>query len=58
MVNLAAESGFGGFGTIYRGDDQRVLFLRPFTDSYKILKAQLEVLEKEGDLKFVEEEPA
>lgn len=55
IVDLAIESGFGGFGTTYRGNHERVLYIRPHRESYETLKAQLKVMEEGGELSFVEE---
>ena len=53
-IDLAASSGFGGFGTIYRGDDPRVLFLIRFEAPYDLITAQLDAFQKDGYLTWEE----
>lgn len=54
LVDLLCNSKFVGLSTTERGDNPRVLYLRPTLDKYKVLKAQLEELEREGALSFIE----
>jgi hypothetical protein len=56
LIDGAWQAGdFLGLGSVYRQDDPRVLYVRPLPDSYLVLKEQLESMEKEGALTFVEQ---
>ena len=54
-IELTVESGFGGFGFRYRGNENRVLYVKPHLESCEVFKAQLKAMEKDGQLSFVEE---
>ena len=53
-IDLAAESGFGGFGTVHRGEDPRVLYLSRFRAPYDLITAQLTACQSTGMLKWEE----
>jgi hypothetical protein len=53
-IDLAVESGFGGFGTVYRGENERVLYLLQFRVPYALVKAQLAQLQNDGYLTWEE----
>lgn len=55
MVDGFLQSEFIGLGTVYRRDDQRVLYVRPKPDCQSLLIEQLSIWEREGMLSFVEE---
>ena len=55
MVEGFLQSDFVGLGTVYRRDDQRVLYVRPKPECQSLLIEQLSVWEREGMLSFVEE---
>lgn len=52
VVELATDSGFGGFGSAYRGAEQRVLFLHNLKAPFDLVIAQLAELQKHGELTF------
>jgi hypothetical protein len=51
-VELACESGFGGFGNVFRGAQERVLILHDLRVPYDIVSAQLTVLQNHGELSW------
>jgi hypothetical protein len=53
-IQLAVESNFGGFGTVYRGENERVLYLLQFRVPYDLVKAQLAQLQNDGYLAWEE----
>jgi len=55
-IDLAVRSGFGGFGVAYQGPEARVIYLKPNSDGYEVLRVQLKIMEEEGRLSFVEEQ--
>jgi len=55
-IELALESGFGGVGVVYRGQEEDVLFVEPSEEGYKLLKAQLATMEREGDISYSEQD--
>jgi hypothetical protein len=55
VVDRIWETDFVGLGTTYRRDDPRVLYLIPTSQQYPDLRAQLEQMEREGALSFIEE---
>lgn len=55
LIELMVQSEFVGLGVSHHGQDQRVLYVQPSPERYRDLKAQLEELEREGALSFVEE---
>ena len=57
LVEVLFVSKFAGLSYAQQGDSPRVLYLRPSFEQYKTVKAQLEELEREGALSFVEQLP-
>lgn len=55
LVDSLMESEFLGFGTAYRHEDRRVVYLKALPERYSVLVEQLNIWEKEGLLSFVEE---
>jgi hypothetical protein len=56
LVEMMRDSEFVGLSEVSRqGEDPRVLYLQPTAEQYPDLKAQLQELEQEGALSFIEE---
>jgi hypothetical protein len=55
LIELMLQTEFVGLGVSCRREDPRVLYVEPSSEQYRDLKAQLEELEREGALSFVEE---
>jgi hypothetical protein len=52
IVDLALESGFGGMGTAYRGESERVLYLSRFAWPFDVIEAQLNQSQRDGLFKW------
>jgi len=53
-IALFVDSNFGGFGTVHRGDDPRVLYLFDFRVPYDLVTAQLAAFQRDGILNWEE----
>ena len=53
-INLAVTSGFGGFGTVHRGEAPRVLYLSQFRVPYDLITSQLTACQATGMLRWEE----
>jgi hypothetical protein len=51
-MDLALESGFGGMGTAYRGETERVLYLSRFSWPFNVIEAQLNQSQRDGLFKW------
>ena len=54
LVEALRATALGGVAEASGEDNPRIIYLNPSTDNYAALKAQLEELQKEGALSYVE----
>ena len=55
LVHMLRDTEFVGLSAAYSDENPRVLYLKPTIEQHAELKAQLQELEREGALSFVEE---
>jgi hypothetical protein len=55
LVERFLDTNFLEWGTVYRGETNRVIFLRPIPSKYEMAKEQLLVWQEQGALSFDEE---